>query len=160
MQQKLILLSGEAWTGKSTVARLLYSQLDNSAWLDGDDVWRVNPWRVDDPRLRNSDLNMAYILTNYLQSKFQYVILSSIVLCVDALRERIIRLIDYTDYAVIHITLLCDPTLLVQRAKTRDDNQEPTLLFHELSKTIQGSIKLDTSTKRPEALVAEIMQYL
>ena len=90
MKSKLILIGGEAWTGKSTCAEILYKQLDNSAWLDGDDVWRVNPWRVDDPRIRTSDLNMAFVLQTYLQSKFEYVILSSIVLTVPAIKDRIL----------------------------------------------------------------------
>ncbi len=68
MKSKLILIGGEAWTGKSTCAEILYKQLNNSAWLDGDDVWRVNPWSVDDPRLRTSDINMAFVLQTYLQS--------------------------------------------------------------------------------------------
>ena len=44
MIPKLILIGGEAWTGKSTCADRLFRRLDNSAWLDGDDVWCVNPW--------------------------------------------------------------------------------------------------------------------
>ena len=37
MRPKLILIGGEAWTGKSTCAEILYRQLNNSAWLDGDE---------------------------------------------------------------------------------------------------------------------------
>ena len=55
---QLILIGGEAWTGKSTCARVLFTRLYNAAWLDGDDVWRVNPWSLDDPRLRTSDINL------------------------------------------------------------------------------------------------------
>jgi len=76
------MIGGEAWTGKSTCAEILYKRLNNSAWLNGDDVCRVNPWRADDPRIRANDLNMAFVMQNYLQSKFEYVILSSIVLSV------------------------------------------------------------------------------
>lgn len=51
--QKLVLITGEAWTGKSTCAKLLYKRFNNSAWFDGDDVWRVNPFSCSDSRLRN-----------------------------------------------------------------------------------------------------------
>ena len=98
MRSKLILIGGEAWTGKSTCARILYKQLNNSAWLDGDDVWRVNPWSVDDPRLRTSDVNVAFVLQTYLQSKFDYVILSSIVLSVPSITERILQRINGVKY--------------------------------------------------------------
>ncbi len=67
MKPKLILIGGEAWTGKSTCAEILFKRLDNSAWLDGDDVWRVNPWSLDDPRLRTSDINMAFVLQTYFR---------------------------------------------------------------------------------------------
>ena len=81
MRQILILISGEAWTGKSTISNILYTKLNNSAWLDGDDVWRVNPWDVNDARLRNSDLNMSFVIENYLKSKFEYIILINSVVC-------------------------------------------------------------------------------
>lgn len=62
--QKLIMITGEAWTGKTTCARLLYQELNNSAWLDGDDVWKINPFSCEDERLRNSDYSMAYVIEN------------------------------------------------------------------------------------------------
>jgi len=88
MRSKLILIGGEAWTGKSTCAEILFNRLYNCAWLDGDDVWRVNPWSLDDPRLRTSDINMAFVLQTYLQAHFDYVILSSIVLSDPAITAR------------------------------------------------------------------------
>ena len=116
MKPKLILIGGEAWTGKSTCAGILYMRLSNSAWLDGDDVWRVNPWSLDDPRLRTSDINMAFVVQTYLQSNFDYVILSSIVLSVPAITTRILERIHGADYDVLSFTLMCDEATLDERA--------------------------------------------
>lgn len=105
MKPTLILIGGEAWTGKSTCAELLFKQLHNSAWLDGDDVWRVNPVDFNDPRLRLSDINMAFVLQTYLQAKFDYVILSSIVLSVPEIMSNILQNIKSVEYETIF--LLC-----------------------------------------------------
>lgn len=90
--QKLIFITGEAWTGKTTCSNLLYQEYDNSAWLDGDDVWRVNPFSVADKRLRNSDLNMAFVLNNYLKCEFDFVFFSSIVLCDKKIQKKSLNL--------------------------------------------------------------------
>lgn len=153
--QKLIFLTGEAWTGKSTIARLLYQRLENSAWLDGDDVWRVNPMSFDDPRLRNSDVNMAFVLETYLKSNFEYVILSSIVLCKKTIRERILELIKYQNYELIVITLHASKEILRERAKQRDGNENPQFRLLEES-LAQKSIFIDTSTDSAENIVEKI----
>ena len=43
---KLIIINGAPGAGKSVVGNLLFSRLDNSTFLDGDDVWRINPFEV------------------------------------------------------------------------------------------------------------------
>ena len=160
MRQILILISGEAWTGKSTISKILYTKLNNSAWLDGDDVWRVNPWDLNDARLRNSDLNMSFVIENYLKSKFEYIILSSIVLCVKEIKERIINLIDYQDFNQLHFTLICNEIELKRRAKIRDNNTCPSFLFLEKSMNIEDSIKIDTTNKLKEDTVNEIIEII
>ncbi len=64
------MIGGPPWVGKTTCARTVFEALDNSTWLDGDDVWRVNPFSVRDSRLRNSDANMSFVLQTYLLSPF------------------------------------------------------------------------------------------
>ena len=160
MKSKLILIGGEAWTGKSTCADILYKRLNNAAWLDGDDVWRVNPWSVDDPRIRTSDLNMAYVLQTYLQSKFEYVILSSIVLSVPAITDRILGRIKGVEYELISFTLLCDQQTLTERARKRDNNQTPQFGFLEQSRKLANTIKIDTADRSPEDVVDEMLAVI
>jgi len=160
MKSKLILIGGEAWTGKSTCARILYKQLNNSAWLDGDDVWRVNPWSVDDPRLRTSDINMAFVIQTYLQSEFDYVILSSIVLSVPSITEGILKRIKGVEYELVSLTLMCDEKTLIERAKERDNNQSPDFVVLKQTRELTDTIKIKTAGKSPEEVVDEMLSVI
>lgn len=157
MKPKLILIGGEAWTGKSTCAEILFKHLHNSAWLDGDDVWRVNPWSLDDPRLRTSDINMAFVLQTYLQSRFDYVILSSIVLSVPSLTSRILGRINDVEYDLLSFTLMCDEATLTKRARQRDDQANPCFILLEETRALTKTIKIDTANKQPEEVVDEML---
>ena len=87
---KLVLIGGSPWVGKTACAQKLFELLDEAAWLDGDDDWRVNPFLIKDPRLRNGDRNIAFVLQTYLESGFHYVICSSVVLTIPKIRKRIL----------------------------------------------------------------------
>ena len=160
LKPKLILIGGEAWTGKSTCAEILFKQLHNSAWLDGDDVWRVNPWSLDDPRLRTSDINMAFVLQTYLQSKFDYVILSSIVLSDPSITAGILEKISGVEYDLLSLTLMCDEATLTERAKQRDANVSPHFVLLERTKALSNTIKMDTAHKKPEEVVDEMLSVI
>ena len=85
--KKLILISGSPCVGKTTVGQHLFDQYENSAYLDGDWCWCVNPFSVKDPRLRNGDKSMSFVLSNYLNSNFEYVFFTSVVLTDAKIRE-------------------------------------------------------------------------
>lgn len=160
MKPKLILIGGEAWTGKSTCAEILYKRLDNSAWLDGDDVWRVNPWSLDDPRLRTSDINMAFVLQTYLRAEFDYVILSSIVLSDPAITARILSRIDGPEYDLLSFTLMCDEATLTERARLRDAEAAPHFILLERTRALVDTIKIDTANRRPGDVVDEMFSVI
>ena len=160
MKPKLIFIGGEAWTGKSTCARILFERLYNSAWLDGDDVWRVNPWSLDDPRLRTSDINMAFVLQTYLQSKFDYVILSSIVLSNPSITARILERISGVEYDLLSFTLMGDEATLTERAKRRDGEVNPRFTLLEETRARIDTIKIDTANRKPEEIVDEMLSVV
>jgi adenylylsulfate kinase-like enzyme len=91
MKQKLIIISGSPCVGKTTVADELYQEYDNSAYLDSDWVWHVNPFSVEDPRLRSGDKNVSFVLSNYLELGFNFVFCSSMVFTDKDIRENIIK---------------------------------------------------------------------
>ena len=41
MKKKLIIVNGVMGVGKTSVCRMLYKELDNSFWLDGDNYWII-----------------------------------------------------------------------------------------------------------------------
>lgn len=123
-KQKLIIICGSPCVGKTTVADRLFQSYENSAYLDGDWCWCVNPFSINDPRLRNGDKNMSFVLSTYLNSAFDYVIFSSVVAIGDPIRREIVNAITAEDYEVIGFTLTCSEETLRQRHKDRSDENE------------------------------------
>ena len=128
--KKLILISGSPCIGKTTVGQHLFEQYNNSAYLDGDWCWCVNPFSVKDTRIRNGDKSMSFVLSNYLSSEFDYVFFSSVVLTDPKIRESILNDITATDYKLIGFTLTCSEETLVKRHRQRGDHGAPS--FHWL----------------------------
>ncbi|MCL2546962.1 MAG: AAA family ATPase [Oscillospiraceae bacterium] len=123
-KQKLIIISGSPCVGKTTVAEQLFESLENCAHLDGDWVWRINPFSIADPRLRNGDKNMSFVLSTYLNSDFEYVIFSSVVAMYKHIREPILRDITAKNFMTIGFTLTCSEETLTVRHKNRGDDGE------------------------------------
>ena len=128
--KKLILISGSPCVGKTTVGQYLFDQYENSAYLDGDWCWCVNPFSVKDKRLRNGDKSMSFVLSNYLNSNFDYVFFTSVVLTEATIRENILKDITASDYEVIGFTLTCSEETLMKRHSARGDAGAPN--FHWL----------------------------
>jgi len=42
--KKLVLISGAAGVGKTTLCRYLFKEIKGCAWLDSDWCWMINPW--------------------------------------------------------------------------------------------------------------------
>lgn len=123
-KQKLIIICGSPCVGKTTVANQLFQSYENSAFLDGDWCWCVHPFSVSDPRLRNGDKSMSFILSNYLNSKFDYVFFASVVVMGDPIRTDILNDITAENYDVIGFTLTCSEETLRERHKNRGDENE------------------------------------
>lgn len=93
--------------GKTSVAEKLFTSYENSAFFDGDWAWCVNPFSIDDPRLRNGDKTISFALSTYLNSKFDYVFFSSVVAVDKAIHEAILNDITAKNYSVICFNLTC-----------------------------------------------------
>jgi cytidylate kinase len=147
-RQLLIMIGGPPWVGKTTCAREVFTSLENSAWLDGDDVWRVNPFSVEDPRLRNSDRNMSFVLRTYLESRFDYVLFSSVVLTDKPITNGILNGIGLGDYDILFFMLSCSRSALEARSVTRDNMVAPESRFMRAAKG-QDAIFMDTTEMTP-----------
>jgi len=155
IQQKLILVAGSPCVGKTTVTDKLFTSYENSAFFDGDWAWCVNPFSIDDPRLRNGDKTMSFALSTYLNSKFSYVFFSSVVIMDKSIREGILRDITAKEYSVLSFTLTCSEETLRERHKKRGDENECSFFWLHL-KPHEGDHVIDTDNKSVQQIVDEM----
>ena len=157
-KQKLIIISGSPCVGKSTVAEPLCDSYDNSARSDGDGLWCVNSKDNYDSRLRNGDKNMSFVLANYLNSDFEYVIFSSVVMTYESIRQPILKDIAAfaaVDYEIIVFTLTCSEETLIERHDKRGDEGETD--FHWLRLPPHpGDYLINTDNKTVAQIVDEL----
>ena len=159
MQKKLILISGSPCVGKTAAGTRLFEQYDNSAYLDGDWCWCVHPFSVTDRRLRNSDKSMSFILSNYLDSDFEYVFFTSVVLTDPKIRDGILKGITSEGYETIGFTLTCSEGTLKKRHDRRGDKGEINYFWLHLP-PYPGDIVIDTDEKSVREVVREMKQHI
>lgn len=157
--QKLIIITGSPCVGKTTVADRLFESYENSAHFDGDWAWRVNPFSITDPRLRNGDKTMSFALSNYLNSNFDYVVFSSIVVLGSQIRKAILNDITAKNYTVIPFTLKCSEETLIKRHKNRGDDGEVDFQWLRQPPTL-GDYVIDTDNKTVDEIVSEIKNII
>ena len=161
MSPTLIFITGAPGVGKTTVARALLPRLADSAWLGGDDVWRMHPFRVDATTTAMVESNIAFVLRNYLESGFSHVILSWVLHKQDII-GRIVEALKGIDYRFLGFTLVCGEADLMARLArdpSRDTNTE--LAMVRLKESLElNTMKIDTSGKSIETIVHEITGYV
>ena len=158
-RQLLIMIGGPPWVGKTTCAREVFALLENSAWLDGDDVWRVNPFSVEDPRLRNSDRNMSFVLRTYLESQFDYVVFSSVVLTDKPITEGILDAIGVEGFDLLFFMLHGSRSALEARSTKRDNMADPESRFTRADRD-QDAIHIDTTDMTPGEVAQTILSVV
>lgn len=157
-KQKLIIISGSPCVGKTTIANSLFYSYENSAHLDDDSVWRVNPFSLDDPRNGGIYNNMSFVLSTYLNSNFDYVFLSSVRM-IGKGRKTLLNNITATDYITIGFTLTCSEKTLTKRHRKRGDNGEVS--FHWLRMApYPNDYLINTDDKTVTQIVNEIKNVI
>ena len=154
-KQRLIIISGSPCVGKTTVATALFESYENSAYCDGDWVWCVNPFSIDDPRLRCGDKNMSFVISTYLNARFDTVILSTVVAMYPSIREPLLRDITATNYTTIGFTLTCSEKTLVKRHQKRGDHNEVSFEWLRME-PYAGDYVIETDDKTVTQIVNEI----
>jgi len=158
MMPKLIFITGAPGVGKTELARRLFTRLHNSAWLDGDDVWRMNPFRVDDSTIALAHSNIESVLRNYLARGFSYVIFSW-VMHQQSIIDRIIQSLEGLEYELFVFTLVCDDATLVSRLGSNATRTKIELAIERLrqSRGIETT-KIETTGRQPEDIAGEILR--
>ena len=101
--------------GKTANCRELNNNLDQSAWLDGDWCWMINPFIVNEENKRMVINNITYLLRSYLtNSSLQYVIFSWVI-HLEEIYNDLLSPLDDLDFEVVKITLTCSEEALRER---------------------------------------------
>ena len=159
IRQTLILITGSPCVGETAAAESLLEAYENSAYFDGDWAWCVHPFSLDDPRLRNGDRTMSFALSNYLNSGFEYVIFSSVVIIGEQIRAAIIKDITAKGFKTAAFTLKCSEKTLTDRRKKRGDPGE--ISFQWLRMAVHpGDYVINTDGKTAEQVAAGIKAIL
>ena len=114
---------------------------------------------MTDGRLRNGDKSMSFVLSNYLDSGFEYVFFTSVVLTDPGIREGILNGITAKDYKVISFTLTCSEETLKKRHDKRGDEGETNYYWLRLP-SCPGDIVIDTDGKSIRQIVKEMKQLI
>ena len=157
--QTLIIITGSPCVGKTTVADALFVTLENSAFCDGDWMWCVNPFSLSDPRLRNGDRNMSFVLSTYLNSGFNYVLFSYVGAINEQIRQTILNGITAKNFKTIGVTLTCSEPTLIERHSKRGDTTEVSFQWlHEPA--YPGDYVINTDGKTVVQIAEEIRKLL
>jgi broad-specificity NMP kinase len=157
--QKLIIISGSPCVGKTTVADSLFCSYENSAHLDDDWVWRVNPFSFDDPRNQYINKNISYVLSTYLNLNFDYVVLSSVRIIYPTIRESMLKDITAKNYMTIGFTLTCSEKTLIERHEKRGDSNEVSFEWLRLEHSPNDYV-INTDNKSVTQIVSEIKSII
>lgn len=115
MKKKLIIINGTMGVGKTATCRELNKKLENSAWLDGDWCWMINPFVVNDENKEMVINNVTYLLRSFLNnSSLQYIIFNWVIHVEDIFND-ILQPLNDLDFEIIKITLTCSEEELKRR---------------------------------------------
>jgi len=155
---KLIIINGAPGVGKSTIGNVIFSRLHNSAFLDGDDVWRINPFEVTDRTRSIVERNIAFVLRNYIEASYEYVILVW-VLHQQSIIDHLLGNLDDLKFKVYIFTLICDEEILLERLRQQGKKgRELEVALDRLQQSLTlKTEKLDTSLLKPDKIVSRIV---
>lgn len=158
---ELIFLGGPPGVGKSTVAPLVARELADSAWLDGDDVWRIHPLEVT-PRSRGIvERNITSCLQTFLQARISYVLLAWVLHRQDLI-ERLLAPLRAHSEAVHVLHLVARPPVLSSRCAA--ESQKIRLASRARDRLFQIQSlpypKIDTSDLTPGQAARAVVTHI
>lgn len=102
---------------------------------------------------------MSFVLSNYLNSDFEFVFFTSVVLTDGKIRENILKGIIARDYETIAFTLTCSEETLKKRHDRRGDEGETNYYWLRLP-PCPGDIVIDTDNKSIREVAKEMKRQI
>ena len=155
---KLILINGAPGVGKSTAARLVFARLPNAAFLDGDDVWQINPFEVTDRTKAIVERNIPFVLRGYLEAGYDYVILAW-VMHRQAIIDWLLNQFRDLDLEVGVFTLVAEEATAQARWRECSGQQGTSeVVSDRLRQSLElATMKIDTTHLTPEQVAERIL---
>lgn len=113
--KNLFLIGGPMGVGKTTVCRILKNILNNSVLLDGDNLWDMHPFIVDDSTKSCVIGNIAACLTNFINCQQFKNIIFCWVMNKREIIDNILEKLPCGDIKIINISLICGGQTLIGR---------------------------------------------
>ncbi len=162
-KKKLVIVTGPAGIGKTTVCKDLFKRINGCAWLDGDWCWMVNPYPGKTPEQKKAvERAFRYILSGYFHDANTKIILFSWLMHSKFMFDLITEQIVDEDYELIKIALVCsDKEIYIERMR-KDGRREEQIeeadnmeRFHQLNASIidVADLSVDDIVKRIIALI-------
>ena len=111
--KKLILIGGTMGVGKTTTARILRDQLENSVLLDGDWCWDMHPFQVTEETKAMVMDNICHLLNNFLGCSSIDNVVFCWVMHEQAIIEEILSRL-HEPYQLHSISLVCSAERLAE----------------------------------------------
>jgi len=154
----LVIINGAPGIGKTAVGERLFGLLRNCALLDGDDVWRINPFEVTERTKAIAIRNISFVLRGYIEAGYEYILLTWVLHQQAIIDELLGRLCDL-DFEVRAFTLVAEEDVLRDRWRARAGRWEvPELVVDRLRQSLQTqTTKIDTSHLTADAVAEMIL---
>lgn len=134
--KNLYIIGGTMGVGKTTTCRILKNQLKNSAFLDGDWCWDMNPFSVTDETKKMVLDNICYVLNNFIKCSLFENIIFCWVLHEQSIIDTIMSKLNLTGVKTISVSLVCREEKLRER------------LYKDVRAEIRKSDIIDRSIQR------------
>lgn len=167
-KKKLIMITGPAGIGKTTVCKEIFKRINGCAWLDGDWCWMVNPYPGKTPEQKKYVAKaFGYIINGYFNDANTKFILFSWLMHSEFMFDLITEQIADKDYELIKIALVCsDEKSYIERMRydrRREEQIEEAdnmKRFYQLNASIIDVIHLsvDDIAKRIMELILSPVQ--
>jgi cytidylate kinase len=65
--KKVFVIFGAPGIGKTTISKLLYKKIDDTQYIDVDELWRIQPFIVNDINKAYVETNIKYMYRSFLE---------------------------------------------------------------------------------------------
>lgn len=152
--------------GKSTVSEKVNLLLPESAYLDGDWCWKLNPFVVNDETKKMVLSNIHFLLNAFIHNFGTNFIIFSWVMDEDSIIQDVLSQLDLKDVETFSVSLVPSSEKLTRNLKKDIEFgiREKSIISDSLARIQKyesvNSIQIDTSNLEVEDIAIRIIQMV